>query len=720
MATEKRKKTTSSSSSDYQTEPLAVGYDGKKSFLLFRRMSDTAEVKHELRITSGLAGTEFDGRSFAVSITEHGKEVDTRHCAGFRFSGTEGELFLTFVRETEKGTMLLSARTEDKREWKVVHALSHVRTPGIMVEDHEPHGAKERTLVLKKKAAPRAHIYFGDHMLKVARERQGAKIAAAAAAANANATATKRAAAGKHVLHVAHIADKMGFDIVHPPRVPHWQFFDGVPFSVFGGLTFDDSIIVFYAAVHTVDIMRDINLQDQKIGEEKLLKIGFALFAAHEPTRLLWQSELPVIEVPLSHGSLSVLGITKDEEGAVAVKVGAKSKTATKTPKGAFHIYTASGNGELGCMDIPFAALLDMKKRQQTLLRKWQGNPILTPTHREWERDAAFNPTALDLEGKVHLLYRALGPDGVSRIGYATSKDGLNIDERFAAPVYTPQAWFETADDDACAEAAASALAAERHALGVAGLIASGGSGWGGCEDPKVTRIGDRIYMTYVAFNGSWPTRTVLTSISVDDFLKRRWRWSKPMLMSPPGVGSKSVVILPEKINGKYYVFHRIWPNIMIDVVDHLEFGEGKQYLTGQHMICPRKSFWDSRKLSVGAAPIKTDDGWLTIYNAVDRLDGAKYKIGAMLLDGKDPTKVLARSRKPILSPEELYENEGKFGVVYPGGAVDLGGTLHVYYGGGDKVSAVAQIPVTELLDSLRKDSQPRMHIRPLGHIQKS
>jgi predicted GH43/DUF377 family glycosyl hydrolase len=96
----------------------------------------------------------------------------------------------------------------------------------------------------------------------------------------------------------------------------------------------------------------------------------------------------------------------------------------------------------------------------------------------------------------------------------------------------------------------------------------------------------------------------------------------------------------------------------------------------------------------------------------VDRLYGGKYKIGSMLLDLHHPEKVLARSRKPILSPEEFYENDGKPGVTYPGGAVDLNGTLHVYYGGGDKVCCVAQVPTEELLWHLKKDGEsPRLKL---------
>jgi predicted GH43/DUF377 family glycosyl hydrolase len=208
--------------------------------------------------------------------------------------------------------------------------------------------------------------------------------------------------------------------------------------------------------------------------------------------------------------------------------------------------------------------------------------------------------------------------------------------------------------------------------------------------------------------------RTAITSISVNDFLAKKWNWSTSKLMSPPGVGSKSVVILPEKIDGQYVIFHRIWPNIIIDKVPELEFGEGVRWLENKFSIKHRHSHWDSRKLSVGATPIKTDRGWLVIYGGVDKRDTSKYKIGAMLLDLRDPSKVLARTQKPILSPDEWYENHGKPGIVYPGGAVELDGILHVYYGGADRVSCVATIPTEVLLNHLSKDTEPELTILPV------
>jgi predicted GH43/DUF377 family glycosyl hydrolase len=173
--------------------------------------------------------------------------------------------------------------------------------------------------------------------------------------------------------------------------------------------------------------------------------------------------------------------------------------------------------------------------------------------------------------------------------------------------------------------------------------------------------------------------------------------------MSRPGQVNKNACLLSEKINGKYVIFHRIFPDILIDYVDNLAFDGKTRWLTGQDKIPPRRGYWDSRKVGVGAPPIKTDDGWLLIYQAVGDQDASRYKMGAMLLDKNNPAKVLHRSIKPILEPNEWYENEGyKAGVAYPCGAVIMNKKLHVYYGGADMVTCAATAPIDEFLDHLK------------------
>lgn len=332
-------------------------------------------------------------------------------------------------------------------------------------------------------------------------------------------------------------------------------------------------------------------------------------------------------------------------------------------------------------------------------LNKAKTNPLITPRgENSWEAFTTFNPAAIYEGGKVHILYRAQGHDYVSVVGYASSDDGLTISDRHNLPCYIPKEKFE-----------------ESNGPAVAALMSGGG--FGGCEDPRLTRIGDKIYMTYVAFNGCSEPRIALTSISVGDFLDHRWFWEKPVLISPPGVIDKSAVIFPEKVNGKYVILHRVFPDILLDFVDSLEF-DGTAWLKGEYRIKIRPDHWDSRKIGAGAPPLKTTDGWLLIYYSVDERDDRRYKIGAMLLDLADPTKVLYRTNNPVLEPNERYENEGfKAGVAYPCGAVIIAETLFVYYGGADTVVCVATAHLPDFLNNLKHSHLAKLepaHIRKI------
>src|SRR3989344_815678 len=174
-------------------------------------------------------------------------------------------------------------------------------------------------------------------------------------------------------------------------------------------------------------------------------------------------------------------------------------------------------------------------------------NPIVIPVKsHKWESRYAFNPGAIFECGKIHLLYRAMGEDNLSVLGYASSADGVHIDERIPEPVYTPREGFEKP--------------------------AAGGSG--GCEDARITRLGDRIYICYTAYNAKDPPRVALSSISVDDFCAKKWNWQKPVLISPPGVDDKDACLLPEKVEGKFVFLHRFNPSIWVASVDKMEFGE--------------------------------------------------------------------------------------------------------------------------------------------------
>lgn len=352
----------------------------------------------------------------------------------------------------------------------------------------------------------------------------------------------------------------------------------------------------------------------------------------------------------------------------------------------------------LGFLALLFYWLSQIRK--PLVLTRLKQNPILQPIPEHWwESEAVFNPAALYDNGRVHVFYRAMGKDGISRVGYASSKDGVHFDVRLSEPVYAPP---HEMIQSAAAFARGKTGKLSYETLTYDTIAFGSGGGWGGAEDPKVTRIGDMLYMTYVNNNGWEDIRIALTTISLEDFRNKNWNWSVPVFMSKRkergGVNNKSGIILGEQVGGKHVIFHRIFPNIAIDVRDSLEFGEDK-YLEAHFTIPVRKDKWDSYKLSMGSTPIRINEGWLAIFHATDERD-YNYKIGAMILDVNDPSKVLYRSKDPILTPEMYYENNWKPGILYPSGAVVFGEDLLVYYGGGDKYVAVAK---TNLRDFVRR-----------------
>lgn len=320
-------------------------------------------------------------------------------------------------------------------------------------------------------------------------------------------------------------------------------------------------------------------------------------------------------------------------------------------------------------------------------LERYAGNPILASRKEyDWESGEVFNPAAfLSDDGMVHILYRAIGKNGLSTVGYANSRDGFSIYERLDAPIYISSPTLDDVKVTRIQESCTTPYAS--------------GSGWGGSEDPKVTCIEDTLYMTYTAFDGYNFPRVALTKISVDDFLAKKWNWSRPVMISPPGEIHKNWTIFPEKIHGKFAVLHSISPEVRIDYFDNLNF-DGETFIKSEHVKTPLKGRWELLVRGVGPSPIKTKEGWLVLYHATTRDCG--YKLGAMILDKKDPTKVIARSKAAILEPKVWYENEGtKPHIVYSCGAVVKDETLFVYYGSADTVTCVATVPIARLLDAL-------------------
>lgn len=306
--------------------------------------------------------------------------------------------------------------------------------------------------------------------------------------------------------------------------------------------------------------------------------------------------------------------------------------------------------------------------------KRASNNPIMTPDEKnKWEAKAVFNPAAIYLNKKVHLLYRALSNDNTSTFGYATSADGFSLNERLGEPVYVPREDFENKK------------------------IENGNSG---CEDPRITKIGNNLYVCYTAYDSVGPPRVAITSISAKDFLAHKWNWQKPILITPPGFDDKDTCLFSEKFKDGYFVLHRVGNEVCGDYLKSLEF---KDEIIDKciRVFGPRINSWDSAKVGIASPPIKTKYGWLALYHGVSKSHGT-YRVGAILLDLKDPSIVLSRSADVLFEPKEDYEKIGVVNnVVFPCGMVLRGNLLFIYYGGGDRVIGVATMKMKNILNAL-------------------
>jgi predicted GH43/DUF377 family glycosyl hydrolase len=334
-------------------------------------------------------------------------------------------------------------------------------------------------------------------------------------------------------------------------------------------------------------------------------------------------------------------------------------------------------------------------------------NPLLTPQH-DWEAQGVLNPAAVEIDGVTHLFYRAIGADGVSRLGYASSTNGRNF-TRLPYPVFALSG--ESPED--------ASLRHERELLHP-GLVASGGS-WAGVEDPRAVVIDGKVYVTFSAFGGWDSLRMGVTSLTVDQLKQRKWSWTPPIYLSPRGQVHKNWVLFPEKIRGKFAILHSLHTGsrdrVLVDYLDSLEQPPPTP-IDSPYNPVNQEGVWDSRLRGAGPPPIRTPLGWLFLYHAIDKREPWKYKLGAMLLDLHDPTRVLHHSKAPVLEPNAPYENEGaKEGIVYACGATTKHDELTVFYGGADNVVCSARHSLQKLLQLLTAQPQLAYATVPVVNI---
>lgn len=422
--------------------------------------------------------------------------------------------------------------------------------------------------------------------------------------------------------------------------------------------------------------------------------IGAALFDPARPETLIWRSEYSLWQ--------SGWDMPADTQVLGGANTGKYFSLYVQSRERGIEVYPIGRYWEAYRKPlVPTAPLPPRTKGIRIPIERYQENPVLEPISKHsWEAFATFNPAALYLDDRVHLLYRAQGYDGLSVLGYAASSDGIHIDERQTEPAFIP-----------------SEIQYEKPVVKQDDGAYASGSSSGGCEDPRLVEIEGEIYLVYIAFDGAHPPGVALSHISKADFLAKRWRWARPRLISRPGEIQKNWVLFPEKINGQYAIIHGLSPKIKIEYLDSLKtLGDGnyieslishggRGYIEAERLLA-----WDNIVRGVGAPPLRTPEGWVVFYHGMDMRDPGKYKVGVMLLDLKHPEKILRRALEPILEPETAYENGGhKPGVIYVCGAVIKDRKIFVYYGAGDRTTGVAMTDLDTFMADLMQNQPPTL-----------
>jgi predicted GH43/DUF377 family glycosyl hydrolase len=296
-------------------------------------------------------------------------------------------------------------------------------------------------------------------------------------------------------------------------------------------------------------------------------------------------------------------------------------------------------------------------------IRHWQrasDTPILSPQGDGWESAGTFNPSVVLFHGKFVMLYRAQDRAGTSRLGYAESTDGTHFRQR-PQPVLSPQMDYEKD---------------------------------GGVEDPRLVKFGGTYYLTYTGYNKKDAQLCLARS-------KDLIHWKRMGVILPAYKGkwnvrwTKSGAIVPEKIDGKYWMY---FLGTTADETDQtgLAYSTDLVHWTealDRPVLPVRPGKFDSRVAEPGPAPILTPTSIILLYNGAD--DKLVYRTGFAVFDRNDPRHLLMRSSEPIFTPEKDWEKVGQVpNVVFVEGAVPQGDHYLFYYGGADKYVGVAQAEV--------------------------
>ncbi|MWV46022.1 glycosidase [Paenibacillus sp. HJL G12] len=335
-------------------------------------------------------------------------------------------------------------------------------------------------------------------------------------------------------------------------------------------------------------------------------------------------------------------------------------------------------------------------------IERSEANPIVVPGQYDWRRVTVFNPAVILKDGKFYMIERTAGSLTPFQcfFGLLESEDGVHFKHVLDRPVIHPEQF---------------------------------GFPYGSIQDPRIVHIEGTYYLNYAmrpcSMNyyptglgvpnsskpdypdgwgqspGDWLTRS---SIAVS---KDLINWDFLCDTTPLDINDRDNILFPEKINGKFVLLRRPEeyvgeafgtekPGMWITYSDNLVDWEEPR------LIASPAADWECKKIGGATPPVRTDQGWLTLYHGVDA-DNV-YRVGAMLLDLEQPEKIVARSNRWIMEPEAYYEKFGLFipNVVFPTANVVKDGLLYIYYGCTDTSIGLATVPLEDLVEYILATSE--------------
>ncbi|WP_353124591.1 glycoside hydrolase family 130 protein [Parapedobacter pyrenivorans] len=337
-------------------------------------------------------------------------------------------------------------------------------------------------------------------------------------------------------------------------------------------------------------------------------------------------------------------------------------------------------------------------------------NPLLAPkdlqpSHDGLEIACLLNPGVFQFQGKTWLLVRVAErpPQRDGYISFPVLKEGGGIDI-IGLPTADPE--LDLTDPRVITYQGADYLTTLSHLRLLCSLdgirfyepddyprlVGEGLLETFGIEDCRVSLLDGRYYLTFTSVSPNGVAVGMRTTTDWQQFETHG-------LILPPH--NKDCAIFEERIDGRYYALHR--PSSVDLGGNYIWLAQSPDGLHwGQHQIIARtrKGHWDSARVGAGAAPIKTEAGWLEIYHGADAQN--RYCLGALLLDLNDPSRVIGRTADPIMEPSAPYEVSGFFGhVVFTNGHVVNGDELTIYYGAADEFVCGARFSINQILSKL-------------------